>query len=77
MRARLQDVVGDNLRAYRLSRDLSQEAFADELGVHRTYAGGLERGEHNLRLRTLERLAGQLGLDPIQLLTVECGEGSP
>ena len=38
----LQKTVGRNLRAYRLERGLSQEAFADVLGVHRTYMGGVE-----------------------------------
>jgi transcriptional regulator with XRE-family HTH domain len=48
---------------------MSQEAFADHLGVHRTYMGDVERGERNLTLRTLERLAQQLGLDPLDLLS--------
>jgi transcriptional regulator with XRE-family HTH domain len=46
----------------------SQEAFADELGVHRTYTGGIERGERNLTLKSLERIAGRLKLDPLALL---------
>ena len=37
----LQKVVGRNLRAYRLEKGLSQEDFADYVGVHRTYMGGL------------------------------------
>ncbi len=64
----LQGVVGENLRAYRQARGLSQEAFADELGVHRTYLGGLERGERNLTLQSLERLAEQLDVGPLELL---------
>lgn len=64
----LQRVVGANLRAHRSERGLSQEAFADVLGVHRTYMGGLERGERNLTLRSLERIAGALRLDPRWLL---------
>lgn len=47
---------------------LSQEAFADELGVHRTYMGGIERGERNLTLKSLERIAERTGLDPLALL---------
>jgi transcriptional regulator with XRE-family HTH domain len=47
---------------------MSQEAFADVLGVHRTYMGGLERGERNVTLRTIERLAARLGTDALDLL---------
>lgn len=68
MEGELQRVVGRNIRALRRARRLSQEELADELGVHRTYMGGLERGERNLTLRTLERLAARLGVDPVSLL---------
>lgn len=64
----LQRTVGKNLRAHRLALGISQEAFADQLGVHRTYMGGLERGERNLTLQSLERLAEQLGVQPAELL---------
>jgi transcriptional regulator with XRE-family HTH domain len=65
----LQRTVGRNLRAYREARGLSQEAFADVLGVHRTYMGAIERGERNLTLRTVERIVECLDLDPLALLT--------
>lgn len=68
MEGELQRTVGRNLRAYRQTRGLSQEAFADVLGVHRTYMGGVERGERNLTLKSVERLAERLGLDPMELL---------
>lgn len=68
MEGELQQVVGRNLRAYRESQGLSQEAFADVLGVHRTYMGGIERGERNLTLKSLERLANRIDLDPLTLL---------
>lgn len=69
MEGELQKVVGRNLRRYRLERGYSQEAFADFMGVHRTYMGGVERGERNLTLQTLERIADYLGVDPVELLT--------
>jgi transcriptional regulator with XRE-family HTH domain len=47
---------------------MSQEAFADVLGIHRTYMGGLERGERNITLKTVERIALALGVDPADLL---------
>ena len=65
----LQRIVGKNLRAYRQAKGLSQEAFAELLGMHRTYFGGVERGERNLTLATVERYAEAIGLDPLDLLT--------
>lgn len=66
----LQQKLGRSLKAYRQATGLSQEAFADVLGVHRTYLGGIERGEHNLTLKSVERLAGKIGLEPMALLGV-------
>lgn len=68
MEGDLQRRVGANLRLYRQERGLSQEALADVLGVHRTYMGGLERGERNITLKSLERIAASLKLDPLDLL---------
>jgi transcriptional regulator with XRE-family HTH domain len=68
MEGDLQRNVGRNLRAYREARELTQEAFADLIGFHRTYVGGLERGERNLSLKAVERIASDLGLDPLSLL---------
>jgi transcriptional regulator with XRE-family HTH domain len=64
----LQRTLGRNLRAYREGRGLSQEAFADVLGVHRTYMGGVERGERNLTLKSVERIAARIDVDPLDLL---------
>jgi len=68
MEGDLQRAVGRNLRAVRDRRGLSQEAFALVLGVHRTYMGGLERGERNLTLKAVERIASVLDIDPLDLL---------
>lgn len=64
----LQKQVGAHLRAYRLGRGLSQEAFAELLGYHRTYAGALERGERNISLQSLEELAARMGVEAMELL---------
>ena len=76
MEGELQRTVGQNLRAHREAQGLSQEAFADVLGVHRTYMGGIERGERNLTLKSVERIAGRIGLDPLVLLEDDCGAGA-
>jgi transcriptional regulator with XRE-family HTH domain len=52
----------------REARGLSQEQFADVLGVHRTFVGAVERGERNLTLRSVERLSEKLGVAPVDLL---------
>jgi transcriptional regulator with XRE-family HTH domain len=65
----LQKTVGRNLRTHRQARGLSQEDFAEFLEVHRTYMGGIERGERNLTLKSLERIADRLGVDPVTLLS--------
>lgn len=69
MEGDLQRTVGRNLRRLRAERGLSQERFAEHLGVHRTYMGGLERGERNLTLKSVERLAATLGTSPMTLLS--------
>ena len=77
MEGDLQIAVGANLRVHRLAAGLSQEAFAEMIGVHRTYMGGVERGERNLTLKSLERIAERIGVDPRTLLDpVAANQGS-
>jgi transcriptional regulator with XRE-family HTH domain len=64
----LQLIVGLNLAKVRKARGLSQEELADELQFHRTYLGAVERGERNLTLKSVERLADKLGVGPLHLL---------
>jgi transcriptional regulator with XRE-family HTH domain len=53
--------IGDAMRKRREALGVSQEGFADRIGMHRAYYGALERGEKNLQLSTLERVCE--GLD--------------
>lgn len=68
MQGELQRIVGERLRSIRKDRGLSQEEFAELLGIHRTYMGGLERGERNITLRTLEQIAETLGVEAVELV---------
>lgn len=68
MEGELQRRLGHNLRARRQALGLSQEQFAEHLGYHRTYIGGIEQGIRNLSLRSVERLAADLDVDPLELL---------
>jgi transcriptional regulator with XRE-family HTH domain len=69
MADQLQRTLGKNLRAFREAEGVSQEAFADVLGVHRTYMGALERGERNVSLKSVEKIAGKLKIEPLLLLS--------
>ena len=57
-----------NLRAKRKERRLSQEELAAIAGLHRTYVGSIERGERNVSIDNIERLAQALHLDIVDLL---------
>ena len=62
-------VVAENIRQCRQSIGLSQEALADNCGLHRTYIGAIERGERNVTVNTLARVAEALGCSVIDLLS--------
>jgi transcriptional regulator with XRE-family HTH domain len=47
---------------------VSQERLADQAGLHRTYIGHVERGEVNLTVYSLVRIATALGIDAAELL---------
>ena len=55
--------VGLNIRTIREERGLSQEKLAALADLHRAYIGQIERGEKNIGLRNLEKIAKALGAD--------------
>jgi transcriptional regulator with XRE-family HTH domain len=61
-------VFAHNVRHRRLELELSQEELAERAGVHRTYVGMLERGEKNVTIYNIERIASALKLEPFKLL---------
>jgi transcriptional regulator with XRE-family HTH domain len=64
----LRGVAAANIRRTRLARGWSQEALAHEAGLHRTFIGHVERGETNLSIDNLERLADALKISASELL---------
>lgn len=62
-------VLGTRIRELRRKKGFSQESFADHCGLHRTYMGGIERGEHNLTIQTALTIAKGLGISLSKLLS--------
>lgn len=60
---------GDRVRAHRARLGISQEALAESAGFHRNFIGGIERGERNVPLVTIHRLAAALGVAPEELVS--------
>ncbi|MCW2349178.1 helix-turn-helix domain-containing protein [Sphingobium sp. B12D2B] len=60
--------LAGNLRKLRTAKGLSQEAFADLAGIHRTYVSDLERGARNPTITVVEKLAHGLGVTAGELL---------
>ena len=65
----LRDVLAENIRFYRQVHGISQDEFAAQCGVHRTYVGSVERCERNVTLATLELFAKTMGCSVPELLS--------
>ncbi|PPD59230.1 helix-turn-helix domain-containing protein [Dehalogenimonas etheniformans] len=58
----IQKRFGERIRSLRQLRRLSQEELAFRAGIHRTYLGGIERGERNPALKNINSLADALNV---------------
>jgi transcriptional regulator with XRE-family HTH domain len=60
--------LGRAIRQARARRGISQEELASRSGLHRTYVGGIERGERNPSFTNIVRIAEALGERPSEIL---------
>lgn len=60
--------LGANIRGLRERKNLTQEGLSDLCCLHRTYIGGIERGERNVSIENLLRIASALEVDCCQLV---------
>jgi len=67
----IQKQFGERLRKLRLARNLSQEELAFKARMHRTYLGGIERGERNPSLKNIEAIAKALDITLSQLFSFD------
>ncbi len=65
------EIVANRIRDLRTKKNWSQEQLAEKSGLHRTYIGAVERGERNITLRTLNRIAQALDCEMTVLLQTE------
>jgi len=62
--------LGEAIRNKRAEIGLSQEALAVDASMDRSYVGGIERGEHNLTMMNLLKIAGALNVSASSLLKI-------
>ena len=65
----IQKQFGNRIRDLRLAKGLSQEELAFRAGIHRTYLGGIERGERNPALKNMAAIARALGVKLSELFS--------
>lgn len=60
-------IFASNLKKYRLKSGLSQEAFSEKVGLHRTYISAIEREKRNISLDNVQKIADALGIEVYKL----------
>lgn len=58
---------GQEIRRQRIKANFSQEKLAELSGLHRTYVGAVERGERNISLQNIKRIADALNIEVAKL----------
>lgn len=61
-------LFGNNLKRYRTAQNISQEAFAEKCGMHRTYISAIECYRRSISLENIQRIADALEIDAYKLL---------
>lgn len=64
-------IVGKNIRRLRKTKSWSQERLAFEARLHRTYIGDIERGQRNVSVLNLQKIASALGVHAARLLETD------
>ena len=65
--AQLRELLGGRIRDLRKASGMTQEDLADKAGLHSTYVGGIERGERNVSIDNIAKIAKGLGVEVIEL----------
>jgi transcriptional regulator with XRE-family HTH domain len=60
-------VFGTNVKCYRQSLGISQEAFAEKCGLHRTYISAIECYRRSISLENIQRIANALEIETYKL----------
>lgn len=63
----LNELLGLKIKNIRCQLNLSQEGFAEKVGLHRTYIGQVERAEKNITLKNIHKICYALKIDPKEL----------
>jgi XRE family transcriptional regulator, regulator of sulfur utilization len=66
----LEKILAENVRNFRKLRGLTQKELAQVSGIHKQFWAGIERGERNITLSSLQRIAVALNVEPHVLITI-------
>lgn len=69
-------VFGSNVKRYRMETGLSQEAFAEKCGMHRTYISAIECYRRSISLENIQRIADALEIDTYKLFLEDGNYGT-